>query len=386
MEYTMSKAREAIKSAIRSYLLKDDKGHYVMDKKDWMPLYLMGAPGVGKTQSTHEIAVELGIGFVSFSLTHHTRNSLLGLPVISELSDGSKYTTYTMSEIIEKVEEAYQNGEKEGILLLDEFPCVSETIMPAMLSFLQSRNIGMHYLPEGWIIVLCGNPPKYNKSARLFDAAVMDRVRIINIEHSAEDFLNYGKERGIHEVVLEFIEMYPSEIFRYEKNNEDMELVTARSWENLSSTLKVYEAMGEIVDVLVVGQYIKSDVLASKFINYYEQYSPEFSAGVIDQIICGSEKISILKAFKKEPPGKRWKMTEYILSYMKAKCSEDSGKLSDSVGNIICFLEKAEDPALCSRAYRKLTTDKAIMDAVTRHKNVPFKRLCERVYKGGKAV
>ncbi len=81
-KYTISKAKESVKIGIIGYLYKDHEGKYVKEEKDRLPFYLEGMPGVGKTQIVKEIAKELEIGFVSFSLTHHTRNTVLGLPVI----------------------------------------------------------------------------------------------------------------------------------------------------------------------------------------------------------------------------------------------------------------------------------------------------------------
>ena len=83
--YTIAKAKDAIKKGIRGYLLKDENGQYIMREENRLPFYLEGAPGIGKTEIVRQIAEELGLGYVSFSLVHHTRNSLLGLPVIKEL-------------------------------------------------------------------------------------------------------------------------------------------------------------------------------------------------------------------------------------------------------------------------------------------------------------
>ena len=69
-----------------------------------------------------------------------------------------------MSEIIASVYEYIeQTGKKEGILFIDEINCVSETLAPAMLQFLQNKTFGTHKVPQGWIIVAAGNPPAYNK-------------------------------------------------------------------------------------------------------------------------------------------------------------------------------------------------------------------------------
>ena len=57
-----------------------------------------------------------------------------------------------MSEIIASVYERMETtGQKEGILFLDEINCVSETLAPTMLQFLQTKTFGNTRLPEGWV-------------------------------------------------------------------------------------------------------------------------------------------------------------------------------------------------------------------------------------------
>ena len=73
-------------------------------------------------------------------------------------------TEYTMSEIISSVyDKMEKTGLKEGILFIDEINCVSETLAPMMLQFLQGKTFGNQKVPEGWVIVTAGNPPEYNK-------------------------------------------------------------------------------------------------------------------------------------------------------------------------------------------------------------------------------
>lgn len=90
-----------------------------------------------------QIARECEIGLVAYTITHHTRQSAIGLPFIREKEySGQTYsvTEYTMSEIIASVyEKIEQTGNKEGILFIDEINCVSETLAPTMLQFLQCK-------------------------------------------------------------------------------------------------------------------------------------------------------------------------------------------------------------------------------------------------------
>ena len=146
------------------------------------------------------------IGLVSYTITHHTRQSAVGLPYIKEEEfEGKTYsiTEYTMSEIIASIyQKMKETGLKEGILFIDEINCVSETLAPTMLQFLQNKTFGNQKVPEGWIIVAAGNPPEYNKSVREFDMVTLDRVRYINVEANYHIWKEYALSKHLHPMIL----------------------------------------------------------------------------------------------------------------------------------------------------------------------------------------
>ena len=74
----IAEAKEQLTNTIKAYSMKDRFGNYVMPVRDQRPLFLMGPPGIGKTEIVMQVAEELGIGLVSYSITHHTRQSALG--------------------------------------------------------------------------------------------------------------------------------------------------------------------------------------------------------------------------------------------------------------------------------------------------------------------
>ena len=133
----IKKAKEQIKSAMTAYFTKDSLGNYVIPIEKQRPVFLVGPPGIGKTAIMEQIASELGVGLLSYSMTHHTRQSAIGLPYISHKEyAGKEYsiTEYTMSEIIASIYELMESsGVQEGILFLDEVNCVSATLSPLML-------------------------------------------------------------------------------------------------------------------------------------------------------------------------------------------------------------------------------------------------------------
>ena len=164
----IKEAKQELLQTIQVYTRKDSNGHYLLPSVRQRPILLIGPPGIGKTAIMEQAARECGIGLVAYTITHHTRQSAVGLPVIVKKNfQGKEYsvTEYTMSEIIAAVYDAIeQTGHREGILFLDEINCVSETLTPAMLQFLQYKVFGRHKVPEGWIVVTAGNPPEYHLS------------------------------------------------------------------------------------------------------------------------------------------------------------------------------------------------------------------------------
>ena len=78
----IKQAKEEIRRTVLAYTERTPDGALCMPLVHQRPLLLMGPPGVGKTAVFYQLAQELGINLVSYTMTHHTRQSALGLPLI----------------------------------------------------------------------------------------------------------------------------------------------------------------------------------------------------------------------------------------------------------------------------------------------------------------
>lgn len=291
----IKRAKEEIKHAVQAYLQKDEFGNYKIPPVNQRPILLIGPPGIGKTAIMEQVARECQIGLVSYTITHHTRQSAIGLPFIEEKTFGGKeyhVTEYTMSEIIASVyEKIEQTGLKEGILFLDEINCVSETLAPTMLQFLQGKTFGNHKVPDGFIIVSAGNPPEYNRSVREFDIVTLDRVRKMEIEEDFSVFKEYGYRNGIHDAILSYLELKKENFYHIETTVDGKSFVTARGWEDLSRMMYLYEELELPIDEELIFQYLQYKKTAKDFASYYELYKKYKTEYRINDILNGSEKI-----------------------------------------------------------------------------------------------
>ena len=238
-----------------------------------------------------QIAADCNIGLVAYTITHHTRQSAVGLPMIKEESfEGKTYsvTEYTMSEIIASIYcKMKKTGQKEGILFIDEINCVSETLAPTMLQFLQCKTFGNQAIPEGWLIVAAGNPPEYNKSVRDFDMVTLDRVRYLNIEADYKVWKEYAREKHLHNAILSYLELRQKNFYRVEADVDGIRFVTARGWEDLSNLMQVYEEMDLPVDEGVIREFIHHEDVAEDAAAYFELYRKYRDDYGITDILAG---------------------------------------------------------------------------------------------------
>ena len=313
----IQEAKEEIKDAMTAYFTKDEFGRYVIAPEEQRPVFLMGPPGIGKTAIMEQIAAELGVGLISYSMTHHTRQSALGLPFIVQKNYGGReydVSEYTMSEIIASVYDMMEEtGLREGILFLDEINCVSETLAPSMLQFLQYKIFGRHRVPDGWIVVTAGNPPEYNNSVREFDIVTWDRLKRIDVEPDFGVWKEYAYLSNVHPAIISYLDVKHSDFYKIESTVDGKSFVTARGWSDLSDMIKLYEKHGLKVDNALVSQYLQNKKIARDFAVYYDLYMKYKSDYQIGEILSGKASEEIKRRAKAAKFDERLALLSLIL-------------------------------------------------------------------------
>ncbi len=328
----IKQAKNYIEDTVRIYLKKDEFGEYRIPVVRQRPIFLLGAPGIGKTAIMEQIAQELGIALVSYSMTHHTRQSALGLPFITRRVYGGQevdVSEYTMSEIISAIYETMEeSGIREGILFLDEINCVSETLAPSMLQFLQYKVFGRHRVPEGWIIVTAGNPPEYNRSVREFDVVTYDRLKVLEVEPDLGAWKEYAAQRRIHSAILNYLDLKKEHFYYMETTARGRRFVTARGWEDLSQILKLYEEEGLAVDETLVGQYLRNDRIVKEFTAYYDLYNKYKKDYRIGEILAGTPSPQAVERARSAPFDERLSLLGMLIDRVEADMKEVCGQMA----------------------------------------------------------
>ncbi len=325
----IKEAKNYIKDTVSAYLKKDEFGDYRISTEKQRPIFLLGAPGIGKTAIMSQIANELEIALVSYSMTHHTRQSALGLPFISEKTYGDRTVSvseYTMSEIIASVYDTMEeSGVKEGILFLDEINCVSETLYPSMLQFLQYKVFGKHSVPNGWVIVTAGNPPEYNKAVREFDVVTLDRMKVLTVEADYPAWKSYAAAKAVHGAVTGFLDSNRECFYKVETTAYGKNYVTARGWEDLSDIIKLYEEDGKAVTDNLICQYITDEKTVKEFSAYYDLYNKYKKQYDVESVFDGTLPDSTIQAASSASVDEKLALTGLLADTVKEQIRQVLG-------------------------------------------------------------
>ncbi len=376
----IKEAKEQIKRAAQIYLMKDAYGNYKIPIERQRPVFLLGPPGIGKTAIMEQVAQEMDIALVSYSMTHHTRQSALGLPFISHKTyDGHSFdvSEYTMSEIVASVYEMMEStGKKEGILFLDEINCVSETLAPSMLQFLQYKTFGKHQIPQGWVVATAGNPPQFNRSVREFDVVTMDRMKVLEVDADYQTWRGYAVNRGIHGCVLTYLDIKKNDFYVIENTVDGKSYVTARGWEDLSETMYLYEEKGFPIDETLIGQYLRNKRISREFASYYDLYQKYKKDYQVQEILSGAANYEIKKRAKQAGFDERLSLMGLLLDALQLEIRENV-ELEDTMRSLLPVMKDLKQDLLMTGAAPEEANETSVYDIIER-KTEEFRTLLDQ--------
>lgn len=190
------------------------------------PVFIWGAPGIGKSSIVERFAAELGLPCVSMLGSQLAPEDIIGVP---QILDGK--SVFCPPRMIAR-EEPY-------CLFLDELNACSQEVQKAFYSLIHDRRIGEYLLPRGSIIVGAGNRAQDSAIVKPMSSALINRMFHVELVASHRDWLQWAGENGIHPWILEYIGLRPDHLWRQPPKTEEP-FSTPRSWHMLSDALYSY--------------------------------------------------------------------------------------------------------------------------------------------------
>jgi MoxR-like ATPase len=190
------------------------------------PVFLWGAPGIGKSSLVRDFAASLGLDCVSLLGTQLAPEDLIGVP---QIVDGR--SRFCPPEQIAR-DEPY-------CLFLDELNAAAPDVQKAFYSLILDRRIGSYELPPGSVVIGAGNRVTDQALARPMASALVNRLVHVHLRAAAGDWLTWATSSGIHPSVVEYLTQRPDHLWSPPPKTEEP-FSTPRSWHMLSDLLRSY--------------------------------------------------------------------------------------------------------------------------------------------------
>lgn len=205
------------------------------------PVFIWGAPGIGKSSLVEKFADEVGLPCVSLLGSQLAPEDLIGVPQIIEGK-----SRFCPPRMIAR-EEPY-------CLFLDELNACSHEVQKAFYSLILNKRVGEYTMPEGSIVVGAGNRAEDSAIVKPMSSALINRMFHIELCASHRDWLEWAREADIHRWVIEYIQNRPDHLHQKPPKHEGP-FSSPRSWHMLSDALKAYrdDASNEVIGLLAHG-------------------------------------------------------------------------------------------------------------------------------------
>ena len=231
------------------------------------PVFIWGAPGIGKSSIVENFAEELGMSCVSLLGSQLAPEDIIGVP---QIKDG--HSVFCPPKLIAR-DEPY-------CLFLDELNACSHEVQKAFYSLIHDRRIGEFMLPEGSIVIGAGNRAQDNAIVKPMSSALINRMVHVQLRASHKDWLEWAYENEIHTYVIEYIQMRPDHLWSEPPKTEEP-FSTPRSWHMLSDCLYGYGDQLNEKHIEILASGCLSPHVATQFKAFIKQVQSKYDLAKI---------------------------------------------------------------------------------------------------------
>jgi MoxR-like ATPase len=333
------------------------------------PIFIYGAPGIGKTQIVAQAADEAGVDMINLDLQFMAPEDFMGIPKVIDIEE-PEYEEGRLKSVGKGVTRSnppavlpVDNGPdgKGGFIFMDEMNRANRRVLNSMMQFVQMGRIGQYQLPDKWVIVAAGNRPEDVSGAgevAEFDFAMADRFNIINFVPDPKKWSEWARGKGFENEIVTFVERNP-ELFHYLDNEKNsLKFPTPRSWSDAALALKD-EMADEGTDSWkeLSTQKIRdiyADAIgpaAADKLKAYLDVIKRIPESELELIVTDPEKAKLI------PKGAEISSVAYGLYEMalrKAEEMHDGKATTENLYNIMVYFERLQEMEILAWIYARL--------------------------------
>lgn len=187
---------------------------------------LIGQPGIGKSALHEAIARVLGLRMFKV-------DGLLIKPVSLEGLPFPCWDTRTTQWL----PPAFLPDLKDTLWCIEELSSPRRDTQAMLQTVFHERRIGFHEIPDSCLIMATGNTLDSGAVAQKIPAPLLDRICVIELVPSREDWLFWAAESGIDPRIMACVRLLPESFYTFESSDYGL-YASPRGWHKASNLLK----------------------------------------------------------------------------------------------------------------------------------------------------
>ena len=199
----------------------------LIDRK--LPVFIWGAPGIGKSSIVKQIAKDKKLEFIDLRLSLLDPTDLKGIPFFNaETKEG----VWAKPSFLPSLE-----GSK-GILFLDEINTAPPAVQASAYQLILDRRVGEYELPEGWSIIAAGNRENDRGVVYKMPPPLANRFVHFEMEVDFSDWKAWAYSVKIDSSIIAYLAYDKSMLFTFDANSNEKSFATPRSWSYVDTIVK----------------------------------------------------------------------------------------------------------------------------------------------------
>jgi len=200
--------------------------------QDYLPVFLWGPPGIGKSSIVKQICEEKKWKMVDIRLSTVNPVDLRGLPVVDREKGQA---IWLRPEFFPD-----PNSKEEGVIFFDELNTAAASVQIASYQLILDRQLGSYKLPAGYKIIAAGNRETDKANVTKLPAPLANRLIHLELQTDHKQWITWAIKAKIDQRIINFIQFKPDLLSTTPKGDEKA-FPTPRSWEFVSRIVKLFD-------------------------------------------------------------------------------------------------------------------------------------------------
>jgi hypothetical protein len=218
------------------------------------PVFMWGAPGIGKSDIVKQIGEEQGREVIDVRLSLWEPTDIKGIPYYN--SNSNTMTWAPPAELP-------TDPESTAILFLDELNSAAPATQAAAFQLVLNRRVGTYQLPKGVSIVAAGNREGDKGVTYRMPAPLANRFLHVELRCDFDDWHQWAVTNRVHEQVVGYLGFAKQDLYDFDPKSSSKAFATPRSWMFVSELLEEDDVPDNTLTDLIAGAV--GEGLAVKF-------------------------------------------------------------------------------------------------------------------------